>query len=57
MWAGLPEPAAFLQHLKTKAGLKADHFSDNFQAQRFVAEEISADALPDPAAIWAWTPA
>lgn len=52
VWEQLPDPRAFLTHLKQKAGMAADHWSDRFVARRFVAEERSADDLPDPAAIW-----
>jgi AmmeMemoRadiSam system protein B/AmmeMemoRadiSam system protein A len=39
VWDQLGDPAAFLGHLKTKAGLGAHHWSDRFQAQRFTATE------------------
>lgn len=39
VWEQLPVPAAFLGHLKVKAGLSADHWSDSFQASRFTAEQ------------------
>jgi AmmeMemoRadiSam system protein B/AmmeMemoRadiSam system protein A len=39
VWQQLPVPSAFLGHLKAKAGLPADHWSDSFQASRFTAEE------------------
>ncbi len=58
VWETLPDPRAFLGHLKIKAGLKVEHWSGGFKAWRFVAEEISSDSLPDPTAIWsARTPA
>ena len=41
VWAQLPTPETFLQHLKVKAGLAKDHWSDGFRAWRFTAEEIS----------------
>ena len=47
------EPKAFVEHLKTKAGLPKAHWSDTFKAWRFVAEEISAADLDDPVSIWA----
>ncbi len=43
VWAQLPEPKVFLAHLKRKAGMAADHWSADFKAQRFIAEEIAAD--------------
>lgn len=39
VWAQLPDKGAFLTHLKSKASLPADHWSDSFRASRFVAEE------------------
>ncbi len=53
VWSQLPEPKTFVEHLKSKAGLPKDHWSDTFKAWRFVAEEISAADLDDPASIWA----
>ncbi len=35
VWETLPEPTDFLGQLKIKAGLAADHWSDNFRAARF----------------------
>ena len=35
VWASLPEPAAFLQHLKQKAGLPAGHWSDKLRVYRY----------------------
>lgn len=52
VWAQLPDTKSFVEHLKTKAGLAKDHWSDTFKAWRFTAEEIYADALDDPASIW-----
>lgn len=56
VWETLPDPKAFLEHLKLKAGLKAGHWSPTFTASRFVAEEISAEDLADPAVLWSPTP-
>lgn len=39
VWSQLPDPRSFLAHLKHKAGLPIDHWSDGFRASRFVAEE------------------
>jgi AmmeMemoRadiSam system protein A len=39
VWEQVADPAAFLGHLKVKAGLAPDHWSDNFRASRFTAEE------------------
>ena len=52
VWEGLPRPDAFLHRLKLKAGFAADHWSETFQASRFVAEEMAAAELDDPAALW-----
>jgi len=43
VWSQLPDPAAFLNHLKAKAGLGAAHWSDTFTAWRFIAAETGAD--------------
>jgi MEMO1 family protein len=52
VWEGLSDPKAFLLNLKTKAGMKPDHWSDGFKAWRFIAEEVSSKDLIDPAALW-----
>jgi len=39
VWDQLPDPIDFLGHLKAKAGLDSDHWSDTFRASRFTAEE------------------
>jgi AmmeMemoRadiSam system protein B/AmmeMemoRadiSam system protein A len=51
VWEQIREPAAFLKHLKLKAGLAADHWSKGFQAFRFVTQEIAARDLPG-APLW-----
>lgn len=38
VWEELPDPAAFLQHLKRKAGFRPDHWSRSFRASRYTAE-------------------
>ncbi len=38
VWEDLPEPAAFLQHLKQKAGLPSDYWSDTVQIYRYTTE-------------------
>jgi len=40
VWAMVPDRRAFLEHLKTKAGLPADHWSPSFQAWRFTTESF-----------------
>jgi len=52
VWEQLPKPNDFLSHLKLKAGMSADHWSDSFQAQRFITGEIKQDQLPEPKSIW-----
>ena len=52
VWEGLPKPGAFLAHLKMKAGMKPEHWSKTFKAWRFIAGEIYAADLDDPAALW-----
>lgn len=42
VWEQLPDPKLFLAHLKRKAGLAENHWSDGFRANRFIAEEIHA---------------
>ena len=52
VWESLPEPRRFLNQLKTKAGLDADYWSDEFKAWRFAAETVSSETLDDPASLW-----
>ncbi len=40
VWEQIPEPRAFLLHLKAKAGLPPAHWSESFRARRFAAVEI-----------------
>lgn len=56
VWEQLPDPRQFLGHLKMKAGMPADHFSPDFKAWRFIAEELKAAELPDPLSIWSRRP-
>jgi uncharacterized protein len=45
VWRSLPQPELFLQHLKQKAGLAPDHWSERFKAYRYTTEMIEeADA-------------
>jgi hypothetical protein len=52
VWEQIKEPTTFLAHLKVKAGLAADHWSDGFQAARFVTQEVAASDLPGGASLW-----
>lgn len=40
VWEALPEPRAFLQQLKRKAGLTADYWSDQVRVWRYTTESI-----------------
>ncbi|MGD2137850.1 MAG: AmmeMemoRadiSam system protein A [Gammaproteobacteria bacterium] len=42
VWESLPQPDEFLQHLKLKAGLPADHWSDTLTVWRYTTEAFSA---------------
>ncbi len=52
VWEQLPRPKDFLTRLKLKAGMTADHWSDGFQAHRFITGEVKQSQLPDPESIW-----
>ena len=41
VWESLKEPADFLSHLKRKAGLSSNYWSDNIKVERYIAESIS----------------
>jgi hypothetical protein len=43
VWESCPEPGSFLQHLKLKAGLAADYWSDTIEASRYTTESFGAD--------------
>ncbi|MEQ9575527.1 MAG: AmmeMemoRadiSam system protein A, partial [Rhodospirillales bacterium] len=57
VWDQLPDKRAFLDHLKRKAGMAADHWSAAFQARRFVAEEAQSADLPADPPLWRAQPA
>lgn len=40
VWQQLPEPKQFLRHLKQKAGLAADYWSDDIRVSRYQTESI-----------------
>ena len=40
VWESLPEPERFLQHLKLKAGLTQNHWSDSLQIERYTVEMV-----------------
>jgi uncharacterized protein len=41
VWESLPDPRDFLRHLKQKAGLGANHWSDSIQISRYRTESFS----------------
>ena len=43
VWAQIHDPQTFLQHLKLKAGLPADHWSPTFEAYRFSTESFGEE--------------
>ncbi len=52
VWSQLPDPRRFLAHLKQKAGLPIDHWSDGFKGWRFITEGVKQSELSDPISIW-----
>ena len=52
VWEQLPEPEKFLSHLKRKAGLEEDYWSDTIQAWRYVTEGVYSEDLPPEAPLW-----
>jgi AmmeMemoRadiSam system protein A len=40
VWESLPDAAQFLQHLKMKAGLPADYWSDSLKVSRYASESF-----------------
>lgn len=40
VWESLPEPRAFLRHLRQKAGLEPEYWSDTIKAFRYTVESI-----------------
>jgi hypothetical protein len=44
VWESLPDPRLFLQHLKNKAGLASDYWSDTIEIWRYSTESFSASA-------------
>ncbi|WP_419797358.1 MAG: AmmeMemoRadiSam system protein B [Terasakiella sp.] len=52
VWEKLPDKKQFLTHLKRKAGLSDNHWSDNFTASRFVTESIHSESLDVPENLW-----
>ena len=46
VWQQIPQPGAFLARLKSKVGLKPDHWSDDLKAWRYTTETFSRSASP-----------
>lgn len=47
VWESLNSPKQFLNHLKQKAGLPADYWSQDMQVDRYVTESISESDMAD----------
>lgn len=47
VWEQLPDPEQFLTHLKLKAGLPPDYWSDRLRVSRYTAESIDSPAEGD----------
>lgn len=45
VWESLPDPADFLVHLKHKAGLAANHWSDRVEVYRYRTESFGSEVL------------
>jgi len=45
VWESLPLPRDFLRHLKQKAGLRPDHWSDNVRISRYRTQSFSEQEL------------
>jgi len=52
VWEQLPDVEIFLSRLKLKSGMKQDHWSETFTAQRFITGEVKQSGLDDPQSIW-----
>jgi len=46
VWESLPQPQAFLQHLKMKAGLAPDFWSDEVRVERYTTEAFGGPLPP-----------
>lgn len=44
VWESLPHPRAFLQHLKLKAGLSRDYWSDSIKVYRYRTQKIDGNS-------------
>lgn len=52
VWESLNSTEQFLAHLKLKAGLKEDYWSNTIEVRRFITEQISSKDIPDPSLLW-----
>ncbi|MEL0107206.1 MAG: AmmeMemoRadiSam system protein B [Rhodospirillaceae bacterium] len=52
VWESLNKAEDFLAHLKSKAGLATNYWSDTLEVRRFITEQVSSNDLLDPSAIW-----
>jgi Uncharacterized conserved protein len=52
VWAAIPDPRDFLQHLKQKAGIRSEQRREEFSAERFEAVSIASTEIPDSARLW-----
>ena len=50
MWEQIASPQDFVRHLKNKAGLPLDHWSDTLQAWLYTTESFGAKFAPASAA-------
>jgi AmmeMemoRadiSam system protein A len=46
VWESLSDPQEFLMHLKLKAGLPADYWSDKIRVERYTTESFAEDPRP-----------
>jgi len=44
VWESLPDPRDFIRHLKMKAGLRPDHWSDAIRVWRYYTQSFSEDS-------------
>ncbi|QIK37485.1 AmmeMemoRadiSam system protein A [Caldichromatium japonicum] len=51
VWEQLPEPYAFVEHLKRKAGLPFGYWSDSLKVSRYETESFGAPTSPHPRAL------
>ena len=56
VWETLHKAEDFLSHLKSKAELTTDYWSETLEVRRFITEQVSTKDLPDPAALWSSRP-